>query len=208
MICVAIADTHGLHHQLTLPEGDLIIHAGDVSRRGEVHEILDFLNWFESLNYRYKIFIAGNHDFFFERSSKAEIDALIPPGVIYLCDSGITVEGIRIWGSPVTPTFFNWAFNRDRGADISRHWDLIPHDTQLLITHGPVFGILDKTVRGEHVGCEDLLKKVQEIKPTYYIGGHIHEAYGQVEANGTTYLNASVLDHKYRLKHQPLVFDL
>lgn len=208
MICVAIADTHGLHHQLTLPEGDLIIHAGDVSRRGEVHEIKDFLNWFQDLDYRYKIFIAGNHDFFFERSSKAEIDALIPAGVIYLCDSGITVEGIRIWGSPVTPTFFNWAFNRDRGADISRHWDLIPHDTQLLITHGPVFGILDKTVRGEHVGCEDLLKKVQEIKPTYYIGGHIHESYGKAEANGTAYLNASVLDHKYRLKHQPLVFDL
>lgn len=208
MICVAIADTHGLHHQLTLPEGDLIIHAGDVSKRGEVHEIKDFLNWFQSLDYRYKIFIAGNHDFFFERSSKAEIDALIPAGVIYLCDSGITVEGIRIWGSPVTPTFFNWAFNRDRGADISRHWDLIPHDTDLLITHGPVAGILDKTIRGEHVGCEDLLKKVQEIKPAYYIGGHIHEAYGQVEANGTTYLNASVLDHKYRLNHQPLVFDL
>lgn len=208
MKIVAISDTHGLHSGLDLPPGDMILHAGDLSKRGEEHEIIAFLDWFRTLDYRYKIFIAGNHDFFFERASAERIAGLIPPEVIYLNDSGITVEGIRIWGSPVTPTFFDWAFNRDRGAAISKHWELIPEGTDILMTHGPVAGILDKTIRGEHVGCADLLKKVQELKPAYYIGGHIHEAYGQEEQGGTHFLNPAVLDHKYRLKNAPMVFEL
>jgi Icc-related predicted phosphoesterase len=204
---VAIADTHHQHHQLKLPAGDMILHAGDVSKRGEEGEIMDFLDWFKGLDYRYKIFIAGNHDFFFERASPEKIKEMIPPNVIYLCDSGVTIEGINIWGSPVTPFFFDWAFNRERGEAISKHWDLIPNGTDILMTHGPVAGILDATVHGEHVGCSDLLKKVKELKPGYYIGGHIHEAYGMVESNGTTFLNASVLDVRYRLMNEPWVFE-
>jgi len=207
MKILAIADTHNQHNSLVLPEADMILHAGDISRRGEEQEILAFLSWFKNLDYRYKIFIAGNHDFYFERTSPETIKEIIPENVIYLCDSGITIEGISIWGSPVTPTFFDWAFNRNRGEAISRHWDLIPQGTDILMTHGPVAGILDKTVRGEHVGCVDLLKKVQELKPKYYIGGHIHEAYGKLEAEGTTYFNASVLDERYRLKSEPWLFE-
>lgn len=208
MKIVAISDTHGLHDRLELPPGDMILHAGDLSKRGEEREIVSFLDWFQSLDYRYKIFIAGNHDFFFEKASTESIAQLIPSEVIYLNDSGVTIEGIRIWGSPVTPTFFDWAFNRDRGAAISKHWELIPEGTDILMTHGPVAGILDKTIRGEHVGCADLLKKVQELKPTYYIGGHIHEAYGHEEQGGTHFLNPALLDHNYRLKNAPMVFEV
>lgn len=207
MKIVAIADTHSQHNKLKLPEADMILHAGDISKRGEEHEILGFLDWFKNLDYRYKIFIAGNHDFYFERTAPGKIQEIIPENVIYLCDSGITVEEINIWGSPVTPTFFDWAFNRDRGEAISKHWDLIPEGTDILMTHGPVAGILDKTVRGEHVGCADLLKKVQELKPKYYIGGHIHEAYGEQESQGTTYFNASLLDERYRLKNEARLFE-
>lgn len=207
MKIVAIADTHSQHDKLKLPPADMILHAGDISKRGEEHEILAFLDWFKNLDYRYKIFIAGNHDFYFERTSPEKIKEIIPENVIYLCDSGVTIEGIHIWGSPVTPTFFDWAFNRDRGEAISRHWDLIPKGTDILMTHGPVAGILDKTVRGEEVGCADLLKKVQELKPNYYIGGHIHEAYGKHESQGTTYFNASVLDERYHLKNGPWLFE-
>lgn len=207
MKILAIADTHNQHNNLKLPEADMILHAGDISKRGEEQEVLAFLDWFKNLDYRYKIFIAGNHDFYFERTPFETIKEIIPENVIYLCDSGITIEGINIWGSPVTPTFFDWAFNRNRGEAISRHWELIPEGTDILMTHGPVAGILDKTVRGEQVGCIDLLKKVQALKPKYYIGGHIHEAYGKLESQGTTYFNASVLDERYRQKNEPWLFE-
>lgn len=205
---VAISDTHGQHKKLVLPEGDAIIHAGDISTRGRTEEIIEFLDWFKNLPYKYKIFISGNHDFYFERTPSAEIEKLIPPNVIYLNDSGINIEGINIWGSPITPTFFNWAFNRDRGKEISAHWDLIPSNTDILITHGPVYNILDEVTRGGNVGCEDLLKKINAVKPKVHIFGHIHEAYGQKIVEHTHFINASVLDEDYVLQNSAVSFEL
>lgn len=201
MKIIVISDTHGQHRKLHLPSGDLIIHAGDISKRGKRAEVIDFLEWFSSLDFRYRIFIAGNHDFFFEQENAEEINKLIPSNIIYLNDSGITIEGIKIWGSPVQPWFYDWAFNRQRGEDIRRHWDLIPADTDVLITHGPAAGILDRTVYGESVGCDDLILKIKEIKPRLHIAGHIHEGYGQIEKDGTVFMNASVLDEDYVLRN-------
>lgn len=205
---VAIADTHGQHRKLNLPPGDVLLHAGDVSRRGEESEIQDFLDWFSSLDFEHKIFIAGNHDFFFERSSPENVSRILPANVTYLCDSGTIINGIRIWGSPVTPWFHDWAFNRERGEEILKHWQRIPADTDILMTHGPVFSRLDETVRGEHVGCEDLLRVVEQIKPKVYLCGHIHEAYGQTEDGGTTFINASVLNVRYAMTNEPVVFEI
>lgn len=201
---VIISDTHGRHHQLSLPEGDVVIHAGDVSGRGLLPEIRDFLNWFEKLNFKYKIFIAGNHDFYFE-----SIDDFQREGIIYLNDSRMEINGIKIWGSPIQPEFHNWAFNRKRGEEIKEHWDLIPSDTDILITHGPPYSILDKTINLENVGCEELLTKVQSIKPKFHLFGHVHEGYG-IDKNdlGTIFINASVLDERYRLKNDPITFEL
>lgn len=205
---VVISDTHGLHDELIIPKGDVIIHAGDVSRIGRDSEIIDFLKWFKALDFKYRIFIAGNHDFFFERSSKRLVDGMIPDEVIYLNDSGVMIEGVKIWGSPISPWFHDWAFNRRRGENIRKHWDLIPSGTDILITHGPVYGIFDKTIHDEYVGCEDLLKKVRELRPKYHICGHIHEGYGMFNDGITTFINASVLDEKYRLMHSPVLFNL
>jgi Icc-related predicted phosphoesterase len=170
--------------------------------------VQEFLNWFQALPHRYKIFIAGNHDFFFERATAQEVEEVIPPNVIYLNDSGITIEGINIWGSPISPFFYNWAFNRQRGADIKKHWDLIPVNTNILVTHGPVAGILDKTIYGDSVGCADLKATVELIKPKYFICGHIHEAQGVYESEGTTYINASVLDERYRLVNEAIELEV
>ncbi|WP_329806314.1 metallophosphatase domain-containing protein [Flavobacterium facile] len=205
---VIISDTHGQHKNLTLPKGDVIIHAGDISQRGKESEILDFLNWFKDLDFKYKIFIAGNHDFFFEETSDKDIQKIIPENIIYLCDSGVEVEYFKIWGSPITPWFYDWAFNRPRGAQIAHHWQLIPLDTDILITHGPAFGILDKTTRGENVGCEDLLHTIESIQPKVHICGHIHEGYGQTTSSKTKFINASVLDKKYGLTNPPITFEL
>ena len=205
---VTIADTHNQHNRLTLPKADVLIHAGDVSMRGTEPEIIDFLNWFSKQDFQYKILVAGNHDFYFERASEEQINKILPSNIIYLKDSGVTINDISIWGSPITPWFFNWAFNRHRGEPIQRHWDMIPDNTDILITHGPVFKVLDKTKKGQHTGCEDLLNKINEINPKVHICGHIHEDYGTAETAGIKFINASVLNEKYELKNKPVIFEL
>ena len=203
MKIICISDTHGLHNNVSLPDGDLLIHAGDVTSRGTRQEVLDFINWFESLKqYTYKIFIAGNHDFFFEDAIESEVKNLLPDNLIYLNDSGVEIEGIKIWGSPIQPEFYNWAFNRKRGSAIKKHWDLIPDDTDILITHGPPANILDKTTTGLNVGCQDLLDVCQKVKPKFHIFGHIHEAYGTTLTQDTMYINASVLTKKYEVRNE------
>lgn len=204
---VAISDTHGKHN-FELPEGDVLLHAGDVSSRGLKTEIQRFMDWFAGLDYAYKIFIAGNHDFFFEEASADDIRAMIPPELIYLNDSGVKIAGIHIWGSPIQPWFYDWAFNRQRGPAIQKHWDLIPANSDIVITHGPVFGIHDRTISGLPVGCEDLLPVIQRIKPKVHLCGHIHEAYGSRQVGETQYLNASILDVRYTIANPPIVFDV
>ena len=208
MKIIAISDTHGQHKDLQLPEGDILLHAGDVSKRGSRAEIMDFLFWFSEQPHKYRIFIAGNHDFYFEKTGKEQINSDMPKNVVYLNDSGTEIEGIKIWGSPIQPWFYDWAFNRQRGPDIKKHWDLIPNDTDILLTHGPAYGILDLTMDGRAVGCEDLLKKIQDIKPKYHICGHIHEAYGQERAGETNFINASVLNLDYKLVNKAFVFEI
>ena len=207
MEIVFISDSHGFHKQLTLPAGDILIHAGDVSGRGMESQIVDFLDWFAAQPHRHKILIAGNHDFYFEQATKEAINQLIPHSVHYLNDSGITIEGINIWGSPVTTYFYNWAFNRHRGEDIKKHWDLIPTNTDLLVTHGPAYGIKDRTHSGVHVGCDVLLEKIQTIKPRIHAFGHIHEGYGVEQQFDVTLINAAVLTANYELTNPPIVYN-
>jgi len=209
MKVICISDTHGLHKDVKLPQGDLLIHAGDISSRGTRSEVLDFIQWFDNLEqFAYKIFIAGNHDFFFEETLTSEINAIIPKNIIYLNDSGVVVEGLKIWGSPIQPEFYDWAFNRKRGEEIKKHWDLIPDDTDVLITHGPPANILDKTTTGKNVGCQDLLDAVVNINPKFHIFGHIHEAYGMVKKNDSTFVNASLLTERYALSNEALCVEI
>ncbi|MBX3255112.1 MAG: metallophosphatase domain-containing protein [Chitinophagaceae bacterium] len=208
MKIIVISDTHGKHNQLRLPPGDMLIHAGDICMKGAGYEVDEFLHWFEQQSFRYKIFIAGNHDFYLEEAPEDYIRQKIPKDIIYLNDSGITTGSLNIWGSPVTPWFFDWAFNRHRGEAIKKHWDMIPGNTDILITHGPVFRILDETYDKRNVGCEDLLNRVHEVKPGVHICGHIHEAYGTVIKSGTRFVNASVLNSRYELANQPVVIEL
>lgn len=206
MKIVCISDTHGKHQGLEVPEGDLLIHAGDVSRRGKAKEIHKFNDWLGTLSHPYKVVIAGNHDWLFEKVPE-EAEALITEAV-YLNDSGVNIQGLYIWGSPISPTFYDWAFNRDRGEQIRKHWALIPDNTDILITHGPPKGILDKVFTGEEVGCEDLTEAVKRVRPKYHIFGHIHEAYGQAIHNGTHHINASVLNLRYQLENKAVVFEM
>lgn len=187
---VAISDTHAHHEGLALPDGDILVHAGDCTRRGALEDLEAFNDWLGRLPHRHKIIIAGNHDFCFERTP--DESRRLVTNAIYLQDEAIVIEGIKIWGSPWQPWFFDWAFNLYRGQPIAAKWALIPNDTQLLITHGPPAGILDRTYSDYNVGCADLLERVLQIKPRLHVFGHIHEAAGQREIRETTFVNASI----------------
>jgi Icc-related predicted phosphoesterase len=207
MKIVCISDTHTLHKNMKIPDGDLLIHAGDVSSRGKLEEIIQFNDWLGTLPHRHKVMIAGNHDFYFE-SNPLHAKSLIT-NAVYLNDSGIEIEGFKIWGSPIQPWFYDWAFNRQRGEDIRKHWELIPTDTDILITHGPPYGILDETARGELVGCTDLLEVVQQrVKPRLHVFGHIHEGYGKTTIGETLFVNPSMVNLQYRPVNQAIVVEL
>ena len=154
------------------------------------------------------MFIAGNHDFWFEKATDLDLEKMIPKEIVYLNDSGIDIEGFFIWGSPITPWFYDWAFNRHRGDAIAKHWELIPANTEILITHGPVHGILDRTFSNIHAGCEDLKHTIDCIKPKVHICGHIHEGYGMLDKEETLFINASVLNFKYELVNAVVEFEL
>ena len=205
---VAISDTHSRHHNIRLPKGDVLIHSGDISYRGKKEEIVDFLEWFRVQKFQYKIFIAGNHDFYLEKIKPSDLPKLIPEGITYLNDSGITIGNLNIWGSPVTPWFYNWAFNRHRGEAIRKHWELIPQNTDLLITHGPVYGFLDMVINEQHVGCQDLLRRILIIKPKIHVCGHIHESYGSIKRSGIRFINSCILNEIYEPANKPVVFEL
>lgn len=208
-----ISDTHNQHNLIPmdyLSGGDIIIHSGDMTSRGHEYEVTAFLNWYSQLPYTHKILIAGNHDFFFERPDKKMVTKLLSkyPNITYLNDSGVEIEGIKIWGSPVQPYFGGWAFNRI-GEDIKKHWDLIPKDTNIIVTHGPIFGYLDITLEGDRTGCE----YIREMLPTFtdlkiHVCGHIHESYGYHEfVDGTLFLNASVLNRRYVMQNRPIFLE-
>ncbi|MCZ2084774.1 MAG: metallophosphatase domain-containing protein [Flavobacteriales bacterium] len=209
MKIVFISDTYGQHRKLkNLPKADLIINGGDVSKLGKDHEVEDFIHWFLRLDYSHKIFIAGNHDFYFEDYSRDFIQKKLTSNCHYLCNSGVEIEGVKIWGSPVTPTFFDWVFNEDRGIPIQKYWKMIPSDTNILVTHGPVKGILDRTISNINTGCEDLLKTVTKVQPKFHLFGHIHKAYGKEKVNETTFVNGSLLDEKYEMVHLPVEINI
>lgn len=201
MRIVCISDTHSRHDGIEVPPGDVLIHAGDSTMAGRIEEIAAFNHWLGRLPHAHKLLIAGNHDWLFEREPSLA-ESLIT-NAVYLCDSAITIHGLKFYGSPWQPRFMHWAFNLSRGSEIRRKWDLIPEDTDVLVTHGPPHGILDEVPHGltgtsEHIGCEELRLAVERVRPRLHVFGHIHEGYGVMRALGTTFVNACICDAAYR----------
>lgn len=218
MKIVCISDTHTKHRQIEIPDGDVLVFAGDLMSSGySAKEVVDFSVWLSELPHKHKVIIAGNHDRLAELNPQPFRDEL-KEVAIYLEDSGTEIDGIKFWGSPYTPEFGTWAFNAPRDGSIKKHWDKIPMDTDVLITHGPPYGILDKTGgllykspgvwEDMSLGCHYLAERVKEIKPVLHIFGHIHGGYGQEIANETLHINASVLSEGYQLKNEPYVIDI
>jgi Icc-related predicted phosphoesterase len=216
MKLVFISDTHGMHDQVKLPDGDVLIHCGDCTDDAGQLSLRDFAAWFGSRPFKHKIMIAGNHDWAFQKWPSLAQAMVRDNGITYLEDSGYEIDGVKFWGSPYQPEFFNWAFNLPRGEALKRHWDMIPRDTDVLITHGPPQGILDYNKQDDfNCGCEELLKALVEIQPKVHCFGHIHTGYGtcrtgfgMTERGWTTIINASSCNERYKIVNAPFIYDL
>lgn len=204
---VCLSDTHNYHEKIDVPDGDVLVHAGDATGRATTGEIAAFNEWFAALPHRHKIFVAGNHDWLFETDNSAA-RRLLDDSIVYLQDSRVEIENLKIYGAPWQPRFYDWAFNLNRGREISEKWRLIPADADVLITHGPPFGILDETPVGDRAGCEELRKKIEENRPRAHIFGHIHHGYGTTKKFGVVFVNASNCNESYAPVNAPIVFDL
>ncbi len=201
MKIVALSDTHGGHHQIDVPDGDVLIHAGDFTRSNALRDVEAFDEWLAQFDHPHKIVIAGNCDGCFENDPEKARERLT--AATYLQDDGITIEGVDIWGSPWQPTFMNLAFNLPRGEALADKWAAMPEDTDLLVTHGPPRGVLDRTSRGEEVGDRALFKRIQEVDPDLHVFGHVHESSGRERRGATEFVNAAC----DRADKSPVVID-
>lgn len=214
---LAISDTHAQHSHFPkdyFRDIDMIIHAGDESNYYDVYrneqEFWDFLEWFRDIDVKFKVLIAGNHSSFINKNTKIVREACKKAEIIYLENELIEINGIKIWGSPYSPTFGDWYFmkSRDKMHDI---WQNIPGGIDILVTHTPPKGILDLSFDREGTlefcGCKSLMSHVKRIKPKYHIFGHIHTMEGidnagtrTIEDLDTIFINAScVTDGKFNM---------
>lgn len=210
MRIVCLSDTHNRTDGLVVPEGDLLLHAGDLTGQGSEEEVARAARWLARLPHPAKVVVAGNHDFLFQRDpAKARAILARVPGLTYLEDTGAVVAGLSIHGSPWQPWFYDWAFNLERdGEELARVWAQVPAGVDVLLTHSPPNGILDRTLDGRAVGCERLAAALERIRPRLHVFGHIHEAAGSLTIGATQFVNASVLDAHYRPGAAPVVVEL
>jgi len=219
MRIVCLSDTHCLQNNFKVPDGDVLVHAGDFCRTGDEREVHKFAKWIHGLPHRWKVVVAGNHDWLFQKQPELA-RAYLEPDVIYLQDSGCEIEGLKFWGSPWQPWFMDWAFNLPRrGQKLRDVWDKIPLDIEVLITHSPPYGVLDRVRPSESgagqnlgpsrpLGCEELANRLQAVRPKLHIFGHIHDGYGMLQLGETTYVNACICDESYRPIHPAITIDL
>ncbi|KAK9496616.1 hypothetical protein O3M35_013099 [Rhynocoris fuscipes] len=234
---VCMSDTHSLtpHIKFHIPNGDVFIHAGDFTRCGAEDEVVDFNNWIGKLPHKHKIVIAGNHELSFDRTFTHPLSPNIVKTIptlglprnniaeavtasnikerltncVYLQDEAINISGLKIYGTPWQPEFHRWAFNLPRGEECLKKWNLIPDDTDILVTHTPPIGHGDLCCTGVRAGCVELLATVQRrVKPKYHVFGHIHEGYGVSTDGNVIYVNASTCNINYLPINPPIVFDI
>jgi len=209
------SDLHGYFPETS--GGDLLIIAGDLTSDHSIHSFIEFLDWINSQEYKKKIFIGGNHDTFLTTMDISKVKGMFEmmqsDGIIYLNDSGLTFEGLKIWGSPWSLWFYGInpyckAFTGSE-SDLNKKYELIPDDTDILITHGPPHGILDKTKEGNHVGSYSLRQALDRVRPRLHIFGHIHECGGKrLDCVVTEYINASHVNRAYEPVNPPIDLEL
>jgi len=230
MVTIAtVSDIHGQWKRPVYPPADVLIFAGDIFKNydwdrdidaeKQLVELREFTSFLCSLPYNEIIVVAGNHDFVFERATRAKaIEILDDHAITYLQDSEVIIKAsdgkgssrigdgkYKVYGSPWQPFFCNWGFNFPspelnpmRAKEAAKAcWAKIPKDVDILITHGPPEGILDECPDGRHVGCPQLRRKLDEISPKLHVFGHIHASAGKDKVFDTVFKNTAILGEDY-----------
>jgi Icc-related predicted phosphoesterase len=210
MKVVVFSDTHGRHRNIiAMPPGDVLVFCGDMCNRETFTEVANFSEWFSSHPHPHKIVVAGNHDSPLKDATMRSV--FRDDGIVYLEDEEIVIDGIKFYGSPFTPLFYNWSFMLPERELYSAKWRHIPEDTNVLLTHGPPAGTLDKNYNMQNCGSVSLRKRITQLKDLkFHCFGHIHEGYGTYEDSdsGITYHNVSILNGKYRYQNAPKKFEI
>ncbi len=219
MIIWFISDTHTRHTELKIPHADVVIHCGDEANRRKPWlnraESCSFFDWFSTLAIETKVFVPGNH-------STAVAEGLVKPAdypaVRFLMHEATTIAGLRLFGSPYTPTFLDWVYMKSE-QELNMIWGTIPVDTDILVTHGPPKGILDVTHdwglnEPIHVGSKSLAEHVENrIKPRIHAFGHLHDGmrirnFGTLTRGETQFINCSVVNNQGRFCNHGLLVEI
>lgn len=209
---VCISDTHCRLSKIKIPDGDLLIHAGDLTFSGNIEEISQESAQLQKIKAKFThgiVFIPGNHDWLFQRDP--ELARQLMGDVKVLIDESIEIDGLKIYGSPWQPEFHRWAFNLPRGEALKEVWAKIPDDIDVLVTHGPPHAILDEVPhpRGFHAGCEALALRIVELKNLkLHVFGHLHMNHGSIKLGDTTYVNASSSTEDYKPTNKPITIGI
>jgi Icc-related predicted phosphoesterase len=205
----AMSDLHG--YLPATPPCDLLLIAGDLAPFLGIEAQAGWLGgtfkeWLDQVPAREVVAVAGNHDWIFERAPH-----LVPNlRWRYLQDSGVELFGLKIYGTPWQPRFFDWAFNLDE-PELEAKFNRIPDGTDIVVAHGPPFGFGDLAMRlsgGVHVGSPSLRNRLLAVKPRLCVFGHIHEGRGVYHEDGVEFANVSVVDQQYERAHAPMVFEI
>ena len=235
MKIVTMSDVHGKYDELEannpVPQGDILLMAGDLLPNfsyggkydggiqcGYIKQVFTPLlkKWKDEGRFREIVVVAGNHDWAFQHYTDHCRSMLKDAGIVYLQDEQFIFDGVKIWGSPWQPWFYDWAFNFPnhhlnpaRGRAHARGtWGMIPDDTEILVTHGPPMYTLDRTLDGISVGCPWLQERIGELPQLLlHVFGHIHWSYGQTELDGVTYVNTAICAESYRAENPCHVID-
>ena len=204
-----ISDTHNLHSKIKIEPCDILIHTGDATGRGTIPEISSFLYWLSNQPAQHKVFVSGNHDWIYQKDPQmASMLISQYSDITYLQDSMVELMGLKIYGSPWTPRFYDWAFMGDPPL-LETKWSQIPDGIDILLTHGPAYGILDDTDDNDKAGCKTLRHHIlTRIKPKVFCSGHIHEGYGQLKVDDTLFINASSCNSSYRPVNPPITIEV
>jgi Icc-related predicted phosphoesterase len=220
MKVICISDTHCQLEKVSIPDGDILVHSGDLTYSGNIKEISKELFELSKHRGRFKeiVLVEGNHDWLGFHNPTYMDEMCKDNGITLLRDSGKIIDGVNFYGVPWQPEFRNWAFNLPRGKALKEKWDLIPDDTNVLITHGPPMGIMDGVekfncqkgeIEIEHVGCVDLYNKAIQLKELkIHVFGHLHFGYGTQKLGNTTFINASTCTEQYRPTNSPIIISI
>ena len=219
MKAVVLSDNH-TNYDFETPEGDILIHCGDFTFHGNPKEMEKFKNYLKEQPHEHKLFVWGNHELIEKDEPYWRQYLEYESGAKCIHNKEFEIDGLKFFGSSVTPVFGRWAFMKDDDGR-KRHWENAPDNVDVVISHGPPFGLLD-TVKGleiepgkpEHLGCIHLRKYVEKVQPKLVAHGHIHDSYGQMtlktwDSNDDIIcVNASLLNEQYEMVNKPVIVEI